>query len=188
MPSAALADWRSSRALELQAVDGQCDATLTVIPPNPQLADANLRSYVMLLSAHFQGFCRDLYTDSAFTITSKVRPRLRALLQEQFTAHRKLDHGNPHIVNLEADFKRFGFEVERTIRSDAANGPRLTDLNILNKWRNAAVHQGAAPSGGILLTLPSLRAWRASCDGLAVSLDGIMYNQLRRILRSRGPP
>jgi len=31
-------------------------------PPNPPLEDENLRRLIMLLSAHFQGYCRDLYT------------------------------------------------------------------------------------------------------------------------------
>ncbi len=36
-----------------------------------------------------------------------------------------------------------------------------------------------------MLGLPSqadLQRWRNSCDGLATSVDGIMYNELQRIL------
>ena len=44
-------------------------------------------------------------------------------------------------------------------------------------------YQGVVPHGLPLLTLPRLQAWRNSCDGLASSLDQILYNQLRQILR-----
>jgi len=135
-----------------------------------------------LLSAHFQGFCRELYTECALTVVSKVRPALQMLIQTQFTAHRKLDHGNPNIQNLREDFERFHFTLDLAA-ADPANAARLTDLGLLNKWRNVAAHHGSIPVGVPPLSLPLLQAWRNSCDGLAVSLDGIMYNQLRRILR-----
>ena len=102
-------------------------------------------------------------------------------MQAQFTAHRKLDHGNPSLDNLRADFARFDFTLDLP-GADPANPARLTHLSQMNKWRNAAAHHGIIPAG-VPLTLPILRAWRQSCDGLAASLDAIMYNQLRRILR-----
>lgn len=181
MPSASLLQWQNDRMPRLHQFDLQCAASAAAAPPNPDLIDENLRGYVVLLSAHFQGFCRDLYTEAATVITSRVRPRLRLLVQDQFTAHRKLDRGNPNHQHLKDDFERFGFKLD--LAADPANGPRLTDLSALNKWRNVAAHQGAAPPAGIPLNLPSLRAWRTSCDGLAISLDAVVYNQLRKILR-----
>jgi hypothetical protein len=59
------------------------------------LIDENLRGYVLQLSAHFQGFCRDLHSECVLCVVSKVRPTLLALVQAQFMADRKLDHGNP---------------------------------------------------------------------------------------------
>jgi hypothetical protein len=164
----------------LQQVDLQCAASLAAVPPNPHLVDENLRGYVLLLSAHFQGFCRDLYTEAAQVIASKVRSRLRQLIQEQFTAHRGLDHGNPTHKVLKEDFKRFGFKL--ALASHPANVSRLNDLAVLNVWRNVAAHHGAPPAG-LALNLPLLQGWRMSCDGLATSLDGILYNQLRKVLR-----
>jgi hypothetical protein len=137
--------------------------------------------YVVLLSAHFQGFCRDLYTEAAQIITSKVRPSLQLLIQDQFTANRKLDHGNPNLQHLKKDFNRFGFTLDLTV--DPANVPRLAHLSALNKWRNVAAHQGTTVPAGIPLNLPSLQTWRTSCDGLATSLDDTVYNQLRKVLR-----
>jgi len=165
----------------LQNVDLQCAACLAAVPPNPDLIDENLRGYVVLLSAHFQGFCRDLHTEAVQVIVSKLRRSLQMLIQDQFTAYRKLDRGNPTHEHLKEDFDRFGFALD--LRIDPANRPRLNDLSALNKWRNVAAHQGTPLPAGIPLALPFLRVWRASCDGLATSLDAILYNQLRRILK-----
>ena len=65
MPSASLLGWRNDRMLRLGAVEAQCAACLVLAPPQPNLVEENLRGYVLLLSAHFQGFCRDLYTECA---------------------------------------------------------------------------------------------------------------------------
>jgi hypothetical protein len=46
-------------------------------------------------------------------------------------------------------------------------------------------HQGTIPAGVPSLSLPLLQSCRSSCDGLATSLDGIMYNEMRRLLRRR---
>jgi hypothetical protein len=181
VPSAALLYWQNDRLPRLQQVDLQCTASVVAVPPNAYLIDENLRAYVVLLSAHFQGFCRDLCTEAADVIASKVRPSLQLLIQNQFTANRQLDRGNPSLQNLKMDFKRFGFTLDFTI--DPANARRLKGLSALNEWRNVAAHQGTTLPAGIPLDLPSLRGWRTSCDGLATSLDAILYNQLRKILK-----
>lgn len=177
MPSSSLVYWQSFRVPRLIAFDAQC-ARLGSIPEN----DENLRAYALLLSAHFQGYCRDLYAESAQLIVSRIRSRLQVIVQEQFTAHRNLDHGNPNLANIRADFERFGFTLDLPI-ADSANSARLNHLNQLNKWRNVAAH-GGAPTGNPP-TILDLQMWRVSCDGLAVSLDQIMYDELRRILRRK---
>ncbi len=181
MPSASLLQWQNDRMPRLQQIELQCVASLAVVPANAHLIDENLRGYVVLLSAHFQGFCRDLYTEAAQVIASKVRPRLQLLIQEQFTIHLKLHRGNPTHDNLKEDFKRLGFKLD--FAADPANAPRLIHLSALNQWRNVAAHQGTTAPLGIPLNLPALQVWRTACDELATSLDGIVYNQLRRILR-----
>jgi hypothetical protein len=164
-------------------VDGQCAAILALMPPNPILAEENLRGYVTLLSAHFQGFCRDLYAEAAQIVASKVRPSLRLLVQAQFTTRLKLDHGNPNIDNIAEDFDRFGFDLIKTAKADPAFPARREDLRQLNLWRNAVAHYGPSPPGVPPLTLALVQGWRTSCDGLATQLADIMYHQLRRILR-----
>jgi hypothetical protein len=182
MPSASLLHWQNDRMPRLGEVEAQCAASLVLAPPQPNLVEENLRGYVLLLSAHFQGFCRDLYRECAQITVSKVRASLQTLVQPQFTAHLRLDHGNPNLQNLRTDFERFGFTLELAV-ADPANPARLHDLAALNWWRNVAAHHGAVPAGTPPLQLPALQTWRHSCDGLATSLDGIMYNQLRKILR-----
>src|SRR5262245_37938886 len=112
MPSASLVQWRGDRMLRLSEVDAQCAATLALVPPLPNLVEENLRGYVLLLSAHFQGFCRDLYTECAQLVVLRVRPGLQSLIQAQFTAHRRLAHGNPNLQNLKEDLERFDFTLD----------------------------------------------------------------------------
>jgi hypothetical protein len=183
MPSTSLLVWRNDRMARLGHVDAQCAASLALVPANPDLVDENLRGYVLLLSAHFQGYCRDIHSESAQVIVSKLRRRLQNLVQEQFTAHRKLDRGNPNIENLKADFGRFVFALDFPA-ADPANSMRLRHLKELNTWRNVSAHHDIPPQGPPL-DLPTIQAWRGSGDGLATSLDGIMYNRLRRILRRK---
>jgi hypothetical protein len=165
----------------LAAIDAQCAAAQALATPNPVLIEENLRAYALLLSAHFQGYCRDLYTECAQIVVSKIRASLQALIQEQFTSYCKLNHGNPNLQNLREDFERFGFRLDLAA-ADPANFVHLANLARLNTWRNVAAHHGTAPVG-VSLNLAALQDWRNSCQGLASSLDRIMYNELYRILR-----
>ena len=80
-------------------------------------------------------------------------------------------------AHIKRDFNRFGFLLDLQV----TNAGQITDLGHLNAWRNKAAHQGTKPlAGGVAaaLTLPLLQAWKSSCDGLAVSLDGKMQVEL----------
>jgi hypothetical protein len=176
MPSVSLQSWRTDRMLSLQEIETQCAASLVVVPPNPRLYEENLRGSIVLLSAHFQGSCRDLYAECAQVVAATLPPALQVMIQTQFTASLALDRGNPSRDNLRRDFDRFGLPLD-LLATDPANQGRLRDLGRLNGWRNVAAHHGVVPPGG----LPShvdLQTWRDSCDGLATSLDGILYNRL----------
>lgn len=135
----------------------------------------------MLLSGHFQGFCRDLYTECSQICAAALPAGLEAAVQAQFGAELRLNSGNPTVENIRRDFERFGFLLDLP----GSHPTRVTHLGHLNYWRNAAAHQRAAPPpAGVpaTLTLPDIQAWRASCDGLATSLDARMYAELVRIL------
>lgn len=138
----------------------------------------------MLVSGHFQGFCRDLYTECAQLCAAAVPVSLRTTIQAQFAAALTLNNGNPTVENIRKDFERFGFLLD--LASAAPGNPqRVTHLGHLNYWRNAVAHQKAAPPpAGVpaVLTLADIQAWRASCDGLATSLDDTMRQELTRIL------
>jgi hypothetical protein len=181
MPSASLQSWQNERRLRLNEVLTQVAASQVLAPPNPRLSEENLRAYIVLLSAHFQGFCRDLHAESALSISMRVRPSLRLLVQAQFTSNLALDHGNPNLHNLRRDFERFNFVMELAA-ADPGNPARLQDLSELSKWRNIVAHHGTVPPSG-LPSFTDLQDWTNSCNGLAVSLDGVMFDQLRRILR-----
>lgn len=177
MPSNALLRWQTDRVPRLNAVDAQCAATLAAAPPTT-LADENLRGYVVLLCAHFQGFCRDLYSESSQLVAAAVPPPLQAAVQTQCAAAIRLAHNNPTLDTLRTDFGRFGFDLPTELNAVAVPPVVLNDLALLNRWRNYVAHHAVtAPPGGPL-TQAMVRSWQQSCDALATALDRIMYNQL----------
>lgn len=135
----------------------------------------------MLLSGHFQGFCRNLYSECAQIFALRAPASLQATIQVQFFAELKLNHSNPTMNSIRRDFERFGFTLD--FNADPANRPRAIHLDELNRWRNAVAHQEpTAPAGMPALTLTAVKGWLISCDGIANWLDAIMYNELLRIL------
>ncbi len=184
MPSAAFTRWQTDRTPRLNEVEAHCAAVLALVPPNLTFLDETLRGYVLHLSAHFQGFCRNLYTECSQSWIAAIPAGLKATAQAQFSAQLALEKGNPTHDNIKRDFNRFGFLLNLQAAHPA--GPQqVTDLGHLNEWRNKAAHQGTQPlRGGVpaALTLPIVQGWRASCDGLAASLDAIMYAELLRIM------
>ncbi len=181
MPSAALLRWQNDRIPRLTEVDAHCVAAAALVPPNPLLAEESLRAYVVLLCGHFQGFCRDLYKECAQLVAASVAPALRVTVETQFAAELWLNSSNPTVETLRRDFERFAFTLD--FAADPANGPRVTHLAELNRWRNTIAHQKpSAPVGIAPLTLAGVQAWRVSCDGLAAWLEGIMYQRLSILL------
>jgi hypothetical protein len=183
MPSIALNRWQTDRMARLDEVDAHCAALFGAPLPLSLLAEETLQGYVMLLSGHVQGVCRALYDECTRAFASTVSPGVIPTIQEQFFAELKLNGGNPTIENIRKDFERFGITLNLP-GVDPANVVRITNLGHLNQWRNHAAHQKSTPlpAGIPPLTLAGVRASRISCDGLAVSLDAIMYNELKRIL------
>src|SRR6266508_1091660 len=74
--------------------------TPSAIPTLSPLAQESLQGYVMLLSGHFQGFCRDLYTECSQICAAAVSAGLRRAIQRQFAAELKLNTGNPSVENI----------------------------------------------------------------------------------------
>lgn len=70
---------------------------------------------------------------------------------------------------------------------DARNQARQERIDRLSEWRNAIAHQAFPPHlVPAALSLPLIRVWRASCQGLARSFDRVMASYLAEIAGS--PP
>lgn len=138
----------------------------------------------LLLSSHFQGFCRDLYCEAADHLVAHLAPpvRLRAVMREQFTVGLKLNHGNPTPGNLGADFGRLGFRLWDELEAhDAKSADRKLKLRAMCDWRNAIAHYDFDPGrlgdrSGVRLA--EVRLWRSACNALATSLDAVVRAQL----------
>jgi len=181
MPSVSLQHWQTDRIRRLIEMETHCAASAALAPANALLAEESLRGYVMLLSGHFQGFCRDLYTECVQVFASQMPASLQASIQAQFSTSLKINSNNPTVDTLRKDFERFAITLD--FAADPSNGLRVTHLGQLNRWRNAVAHRTTgAPAGVPVLALTSVQAWRVSCEGLAAWLDGVMYNELRRLL------
>jgi hypothetical protein len=184
VPSAAFTRWQNDRMPRFAEVDAHCAALLALVPPNPTFLDETLRGFVLHLSAHFQGFCRNLYTECSQIWIAPIPGGLKVTAQAQFSAQLALEKGNPTYDNIKRDFNRFGFLLNLQAAHPTGT-QQVTDLGHLSAWRNKAAHQGTQPLAGgvpIALTLPIVQGWRTSCDGLAASLDSVMRTELLRIM------
>src|SRR5207244_5983636 len=107
------------------------------------------RAYAVLLASQFQGFCRDLHSESVDHIMDALAPTasMRMIIKSELTRGRKLDSGNAQPGNLGEDFKRLGIDLwDEVYKPDPVNKARNQMLENLNKWRNAIVHQKLDPS------------------------------------------
>ena len=177
MPSNSLLRWQADRLPRLSALEAQVASA----PPSA-LAEENLRGYVALLCAHFQGFCRDLYTEGALRVTGDVPQHLKLFVQRQTMSELKLSTGNPNLQSLTHDYNRLVGDVRTLLDADPANALRLNHLAELNKWRNYVVHHGVVAPPGPPLALPLVQVWQSSCDGLATDFDRIVYDVLSAML------
>ena len=148
------------------------------------------QAYTMLLSAQFQGFCRDLHSECAnWLVLPLIEPELRETLRENLVFGRRLDRGNPNPGNIGSDFNRLNLDFWAL--ADARrpeSSARRAVLEELNEWRNAIAHQDFAASmlraGRPNLTLAQVRVWRKACDGLARTFDEVLQAHLRALTGS----
>lgn len=176
-PSQALQQWNTIRQGRLTKMEARCVWAAGLVPPDPEMIDEHLRAYVTLLSAHFQGFCRDLYTEAALKVVSRIKQRgLHPIVQAQFATGLKLEKVNPTLDALAEDFGRFGIvnlraAVGTGLPADAHKGR----LRAMNECRNKCAHgEPVIPE----LLLPNIQDWRNSCDWLAARLNVVVYNRL----------
>src|SRR5580692_2284696 len=108
MPSLALIRWRTERTASLDEIEHVHRSVLGIgAPRRAAMQQLNL-AYTLLLSAEFQGFCRNLHTECAAAV-ARVLPStvLEELMLDSLLLGRKLNTGNPNPGNIGADFGRF---------------------------------------------------------------------------------
>jgi hypothetical protein len=182
MASNALRLWRTVRRRELDEVEA-AHSSVGGTERGRRHATLQLNyGYALLLSAHFQGFCRDLHTEVAqYPATWLTSSSFQGAIRILFLSGRKLGSGNPNPGNLGSDFNRFGLDLWTEVRSlGARNVTRQERLVDLNTWRNAIAHHDFSQVGGQSLRLARVRQWRTACDRLAVSFDRVLSSYLER--------
>jgi len=188
MPSNSLTTWQNDRLPRLNAVDVNCHAVHAAGPANS--ADELLRGYVMLLSAHLQGYSRELYSECLQHASAGAPIPMMGMVQAMGSAGLQINRVNPKWASIRADFDRFGFDLSAALLAAAtapggvglaAHNQRVQHVSHLNGWRNYAAHQLAnIPAGGPFVPA-TVTVWKDSCDSLAVELDAVMYNQLQAL-------
>jgi hypothetical protein len=146
-------------------------------------------AYVVLLSAHFQRFCRDLHSEAVDHLLRSIMPAaLKDIVRLQFTQNRKLDTGNPNPGNIGSDFARLGIDLwPQVLASNSRNTDRRISLESMNMWRNAIAHQDIDPAkfgGSASLRLGQVRRWRTTCGALATEFDAVVGQRLTIIVGS----
>ncbi len=142
-------------------------------------------AYAVLLSSQFQGFCRDLHSECTdYFAKSVLEGILRAAFSNLFVQNRKLDKGNPNPGNIGADNNRFGFVFwDKVVSLNIRNRLRQSQLETLNKWRNAIAHQDFDLDiiDATVLRIKRVREWRVDCNQLAISFDEVMRSYIQKI-------
>ena len=190
MPSAALISWNSQARAALDEVEA-AHAAIGGTGRGRRYATGQLNNaYAVLLSSHFQRFCRDLHTEAASHLASLVPPAVNFTVVSLMTQGRKLDTGNPNPGNIGSDYDRLGFKFwQEPAWSNRANAFRRKDLEELNLWRNAIAHQDFAKpgcGGRTVVKLAEVRRWRRACDGLSATFDDVVRRHLTNT--SGSPP
>lgn len=139
----------------------------------------------MLLSAQFQGFCRDLHSECVdYFVQGILSVPLQKALRTLLLQNRKLDVGNPNPGNIGADFGRFGIPFWESVEKlDLRNEGRRDRLEQLNNWRNAIAHEDFNPTilRTSILRLERVGEWRNACYHLASCFDEVMRTLLQKI-------
>lgn len=138
------------------------------------------QAYAVLVSSHFQRFCRDLHSEAIEHLAAALtEPWARPMMKLRLTEGRKLDSGNPNPGNIGSDFNRFGFNLwSRMVDLDKRTPGRKAKIDQLNRWRNAIAHQDFDDAVGLDLNagrtdlrLADVAAWHTACDQLAATMD-----------------
>src|SRR5438874_994896 len=147
MPSGSLQTWRTVRRAALDELAAAHRRVGGVGRGRRYATQQINQAYAVLLSSQFQGYCRDLHTESAEALVGMIAlVKLRQTVLTEFLWNRKLDRGNPNPANLGSDFERLGIRFWVDVdAADSRNRQRRQWLATLNEWRNAIAHQDFDP-------------------------------------------
>ena len=179
MSSKSYDKWENSRSKDLDELE-EAHAAISGQGRGRRYATLQVNyALASLLSAHFQGFCRDLRTECADHLIQATRPQvMRNILRQEFSFARKLDRGTPNPGNLSSDFGRLGIDLWAEARElHAQSTQRKRKLQTLNLWRNAIAHQDFETprlEGRMTLRLQEIRSWRSACHQLARTFDAVV--------------
>lgn len=188
MPSRSLQRWQTIASAALDQVEDAHAAVGGVAPGRRYTTMQVNHSCVMLLSSHFQGFCRNLHTEAVeYLIQGVAPPALRLILRADLTRGRKLDHGNPNPGNLGADFGRLGMRLWPSVHAlGVRNQQRNDHLEKMSKWRNAIAHQDFGPNlDPPSVQLRHIRRWRSVCEVLAMHFDRVVAAHIQTVTGAR---
>ena len=121
------------------------------------------QAYAVMVASQFQGFCRDLHTESVTVLVDYINPPplVTQLLRNRFVDGRKLENQNAQPSSLGSDFGWFGVEFWNDVNILLADNKAAQNaLGVLNNWRNAIAHQNfktVSPGGPANLTLRQVR-------------------------------
>jgi hypothetical protein len=183
MPSISYGRWTRTAAAKLDQMEAAHSSVGGTARGRRYATDQLNHVYAVLLASQFQGFCRDLHTESANHLVAIIEPAaMRPIVRAAFTKELKLEKGNANPGNLGADFKRLGLEFwPEVVKLDPRNSARQKRLDLLNLWRNAIAHQDfdSTKLGATTIGLAEVKQWRATCRGLARAFDRVMQSHIR---------
>lgn len=187
MPSQSLHRWRTDARAALDQIQN-AHAAVGGNQRGRRYATLHINhAYLVLVSSHFQRFCRDLHTESIDHLCRQhVNPDPRRdILRIMLTLNRQLDSRNPTPLAIGADFNRFNLSFWDAVRQGAPvyNQRRHRLLEELNGWRNAIAHQDFAPHNlrPQDLNLATVQTYRNACNHLATRFDAVMASHLATI-------
>jgi RiboL-PSP-HEPN len=184
MPSASLRRWSTARHDDLDEIIGAHRSIGGTGRGRRSATQQINHAYAVLLSSQFQGFCRDLHSESIGYLVQGITPyTLRSSCRSILVQNRKLDKGNPNPGNIGSDYNPLGLIFWDEVKDlDLRNQSRQNRLEELNEWRNAIAHQDFSrfPTGSAL-RLQRVNSWRSACDQLAVAFDEVMRQHIETI-------
>lgn len=191
VPSNSLLRWRGPVRADLDDIV-DAHASVAGVARGRRAATAQVtQAYAVLLSSHFQRFCRDLHSEAIEHVAASLaEPWARPIMKLRLTEGRKLDTGNPNPGNIGSDFNRFGFNLwSRMADLDKRTPGRKSKLERLNRWRNAIAHQDFGDTVGLDLDggrtdlrIADVAGWRTACDQLASTMDAAVLAHLSALV------